>query len=191
MQPKRKMAFRLSKSHYLKYLKCAPEYWLEIHQPLLTEDDSKSPLESEHLRQQGYAVEQLVKGLRQFASNDQQMVEFQRTFHTADFEARSDIVVTNLRTGTIEIYEIKAAASVKQEHLDDVAFQVHVAELMGARVTAAFVITMNGEYIRRGDVDIEQLFTVTNITEEVELRRAFTAEKAVEAIKYLNTTPMA
>jgi len=191
MQPKRKTTFRLSKSNYLKYLRCAPEFWLEIHQPLLTVDDSKSPLESEHLRQQGYAVEQLVKQLSRFASNDEQMVEFQRTFHTSDYEARSDIVVTNRRTGTIEIYEVKAAASVKPEHLDDVAFQVHVAELMGARVTAAYVITMNGEYVRRGQVDKEQLFVITNVTQEVELRRAYTAEKAVEAIKYLDTTPMA
>jgi hypothetical protein len=133
MQPKRKMAFRLSKTSYLKYLKCPPEFWLEVHQPLLYIEETKSPLEIEHLRQQGYAVESIVKELPRFYSNEQQLVEFQRSFYTQEYEARSDIVVTDRKSGTIEIYEVKAAASVKKEHLDDVAFQVHVAELTGAR----------------------------------------------------------
>ncbi|MFL6374266.1 MAG: hypothetical protein ACJ73D_06335, partial [Pyrinomonadaceae bacterium] len=191
MQPKRKMAFRLSKTSYLKYLKCPPEYWLEVHQPLLCVEETKSPLEIEHLRQQGYAVEALVKEMPRFYSNAEQLVEFQRSFFTPEYEARCDIVVTNRKTGTVEIFEIKGAASVKPEYLDDVAFQVHVAELTGARVTAAYVITMNGEYVRQGALDHEQLFKITEVTEEVELRRALTAEKAVEAIKYLDTTPIA
>jgi len=191
MQPKRKMAFRLSKTSYLKYLKCPPEFWLEVHQPLLCVKETKSPLEIEHLRQQGYAVEAIVKELPRFYSNEEQLVEFQRSFYTQEYEARSDIVVTDRKTGTIEIYEVKAAASVKKEHLDDVAFQVHVAELTGARVTRAYVITMNGEYVRHGEIDKEQLFAITDVTEEIELRRPFTAEKAAEAIRYLDTTPVA
>jgi hypothetical protein len=184
------MAYRLTKSAYLNYLKCPPEFWLDHHNPLLTVED-KHPLEGEHLRQQGYAVEQLVKEMPRFWSNEEQLVEFQRTFNTQDYQARSDIVVTNRKTGTIEIYEIKAASKVKDEHLDDVAFQVHVAELTGARVTAAYVITMNGDYVRQGEIDREQLFVTTPVTEEVELRRSFTEEKAREAIAYLDTTPMA
>ena len=121
MQPKRKMAYRLTKSAYLKYLKCPPEYWLDVHEPLLNIEDAR-PLESEHLRQQGYAVEQIVKELPRFWTNEDQLVEFQRTFHTAEYEARADIVVTNRKTGTIQIFEIKAAASVKprsEEHTSE------------------------------------------------------------------------
>src|SRR5437868_7396978 len=132
MQPKRKMAYRLSKTSYIKYLKCPPEFWLEVHQPLLNIDTRRSPLEIEHLRQQGYAVEALVKEMPRFYSNEEQLVEFQRSFYTQDYEARCDIVVTNRGTGTVQIYEVKAAASVKNEYYDDVAFQVHVAELAGA-----------------------------------------------------------
>src|ERR1043165_7025081 len=100
MQPKRKMAYRLNKTSYLKYLKCPPEFWLDFHQALLTAEEIT--LEHEHLRQQGYSVEQLVKEWSRFWTTEEKLVEFQRTFNTADYQARCDVVVTNRQTGTIE-----------------------------------------------------------------------------------------
>jgi hypothetical protein len=188
MKAKTKMAFRLTKTGYLDYLKCPPEFWLKYHEPLLQAEEIT--LEHEHLRQQGYAVEQLVKERRQFHADEAKAVDFQRTFNTADYTARCDIVVTNNVTGTIEIYEIKASSSVKPEHLDDVAFQVHVAELAGARVTRAFVVTLNSDYVRQGDIDPEQLFVITEITAEVEMRRQVTDTQARDALRYLGTVPV-
>src|SRR5687768_15301350 len=124
------MKDRLTKTGYLSYLKCPQEFWLSVHQPLLfAEADT---LEYEHLRQQGYAVQQLVKHLRRFEVGDNASVDFERAFQTADLYARSDIVVTSKQTGFIDIYEIKSAASVKDDHYDDVAFQKMAAERSGS-----------------------------------------------------------
>src|SRR2546430_2863805 len=123
MRASAKMAFRLSKSAYLRYLKCPPEFWLETHEPLLF-GAPEATLEYEHLRQQGYAVEQLVKEMQRFRTDESQLVEFQRTFQTAELVSRSDIVIVDKPSGEIEIYEIKASASVKEHHLADLAFQV-------------------------------------------------------------------
>src|ERR1700682_4338420 len=119
------MKDRLTKTAYLAYLKCPQEFWLAVHEPLLLAEPDT--LEYEHLRQQGYAVEQLVRKLAQFQPNDEIAVDFQRAFQTADLYARSDVVVTHKDTGLVDIYEIKGAASVKEEHYDDVAFQRMVA----------------------------------------------------------------
>lgn len=189
MQPKRRMENSLTKTGYLSYLKCPPEFWLEVNQPLLVAEETT--LEHDHLRQQGYAVEQCVKELRQFHSSKTRAVDFQRTFNTTQFSARSDIVVTDRLTGEIEIYEIKAAARVKDEHYDDVAFQKFVAELNGIAVSRTFVITMNGEYVRSGDIDPEQLFVITDITDEVNSRLEITERRAHEALQYLDTLPVA
>lgn len=188
MQPKAKVDFRLTKTAYLKYLSCPPEFWLEYHLPLMCV--SEITLEHEHLRQQGYAVEQLVKKLRRFQPNDDNAVDFQRTFQTADLAARSDIVVTNKASGDIQIFEIKSSASVKEEHYNDVAFQKVAAERSGARVSRAHVITMNSDYVRQGEIDVEQLFVITDVTETVELRCADTEDQIQMAFEYLKTVPV-
>lgn len=188
MRASAKMAFRLSKTAYLRYLRCPPEFWLEFHEPLLF--PPKIDIEYEHLRQQGYAVEQLVKEIRRFRSDECRLVEFQRTFQTYDIASRSDVVVVDKVTGELEIYEIKAAASIKEEHIDDLAFQVIAAERMGFSVRGAHAITMNNQYIREGDIDVEQLFLVTDVTTAVRLRMPETEENIRAAIAYLGKVPV-
>jgi Domain of unknown function(DUF2779) len=188
MQPKRKMEFRLTKTGYLKFLKCPPEFWLEYHQPLLVA--TEITLEHEHLRQQGYAVEQLVKELARFQSNDEIAVDFQRTFQTAELSARSDVVVTDKKTNEIEIFEVKSSSSVKEDYYDDMAFQKLVAERMGERVRRMCVITMNSEYVRHGDIDVEQLFTISDITERVDNKLLDTEDRIKKAFEYLASVPV-
>ena len=185
-----KMAPRLSKTGYLRYLKCPQEFWLEHHQPLLFGFEPET-LEYQHLRQQGYEVENYVKQLVQFQPDGTKSVDFQRTFQTAEFAARSDLIVNDKATGEIRIYEIKGAASVKEEHYDDVAFQKMVAEKSGATIVRCFVITMNGEYVRHGDIDVEQLFTITDVTDKVAERMSLTEQQAVAARAYLESEPVA
>ncbi|MFN2500836.1 MAG: DUF2779 domain-containing protein, partial [Pyrinomonadaceae bacterium] len=179
---------RLVKTDYLRYLKCPQEFWLRIHQPLLVaEADS---LEYEHLRQQGYAVQQLVKRLPIFQPSQTRAIDFERAFQTADLYARSDIVVTDPADGSVSIYEVKASASVKEDHYDDVAFQKMTAERAGTRIDRCFVVTMNGEYVRRGEVDPQQLFVITDVTDKVNERMEITARQAKEAVEYLDTVPV-
>ena len=182
------MKDRLTKTAYLRYLKCPQEFWLEYHQPLLVAEPIT--LEYEHLRQQGYAVQQLAKRLRRFVPSDEYTVDFERPFQNAEFYARSDISVTENATGLIDLYETKSAASVKAEHIDDIAFQAMVAEGNGFTVGRCFVITMNGDYIRAGEIDPEQLFVVSDVTEQVRELMRSTIERAQNARAYLETVPV-
>ncbi|MFN0279044.1 MAG: DUF2779 domain-containing protein [Pyrinomonadaceae bacterium] len=188
MQPKSKMDFRLTKTAYLDYLKCPAEFWLSVREPLLVAEPIT--LEHEHLRQQGYAVENLVRKLERFQANDEIAVDFQRTFQTDKLLTRSDVVVTDKLSGEIEIFEIKSSTQPKPEHYDDVAFQKIAAERSGSRVGRTHLITMNGAYVRRGDIDVEQLFTVTDITEKVDKKLADTEDQIKKAFDYLMTVPV-
>jgi hypothetical protein len=49
---------------------------------------------------------------------------------------------------------------------------------------------MNGEYVRQGDIDVEQLFVITDVTEEIESRMEKTGEQIYEAIQYLESIPV-
>lgn len=184
-----KMTPRLTKTAYLRYLRCPQEFWLEHHQPLLFGAEPVT-LEYQHLRQQGYEVESYVKKLVQFQPDDTKSVDFQFDFQTAEFFAKSDVVVTDKATGERRIYEIKGAASVKEEHYDDVAFQKMVAEKSGATVGRCYVITMNSEYVRHGDIEVEKLFTITDVTDKVAERMSLTEQQSVAARAYLESEPI-
>ena len=185
---RKKMKDRLTKTAYLSYLRCPQEYWLLAHQPLFVMEPYS--LEYEHLRQQGYAVQQQVKQLERFQSSDNFAVDFERTFQTADLYARTDIVMSDRTTGIVDIYEIKSSASVKEDHYDDVAFQKLTLERSGSIVGRCYVVTMNGEYVRRGPVDFEQLFVITDVTDKVNERMDVTARQAKEAVAYLQSVPV-
>ena len=183
------MKNRLTKTAYLNFLNCPQEFWLAVHQPELFKGEPVT-LDHEHLRQQGYAVEQYVKQLAKFQPNDNITVDFQRTFQTADLEARSDLIVTDTITGEIDIYEVKSSGSVKNEYYEDVAFQKIVAERSGSKVGRSHVITMNGDYVRQGEIDVELLFTITDVTDTVAERIAATETLIQNAIDYLDSEPV-
>ena len=69
---------RLTKTAYLNYLKCPQEFWLANKLPLLVVEPYS--LEYEHLRQQGYTVQQLVKAMNRFQSREGLSFEFERHF---------------------------------------------------------------------------------------------------------------
>ncbi len=182
------MKNRLTKTAYLNYLRCPQEFWLAVHQPLLIAEPDT--LEYEHLRQQGYAVQQFVRKLNRFQPQDGRLFDFERPFQTADLYARCDVVVTDKSMGVIDLYETKSSSSVKDEHIDDVTFQKMVAELSGSTVGRCYVITTNGEYIRHGEIDAEQLFVVTEVTELVNERISATVQQTKDAIDYLDSVPV-
>jgi hypothetical protein len=182
------MRDRLTKTGYLRYLKCPPEYWLWAKEPLFAQPEIT--LEAEHLRQQGYEVQRFARMLKRFQSTADYAVDFERTFQTAEFLARADIVVTDQITGGIDFYEVKSTSSIKEEHYDDLAFQKLTAERAGATVNSCYVLTMNPDYVRRGDIDPEQLFVIHDVTDIVNDRLELTEQYAHMAIRYLDSVPV-
>jgi len=182
------MKDRLIKTEYLRFLSCPNEFWLKANKPLLFKIEET--LEYQHLRQQGYEVERYVKTLNRFQANDAFAVDFQRTFQTSEIFARSDAVITDLASTNIDIYEIKASASVKPEHLSDVAFQKVTAERSGSVVRNCYVITMNGEYIRSGEIDAEQLFIINDVTDVIATMIPDTERQIVAARAYADSEPI-
>ena len=90
----------------------------------------------------------------------------------------------------MDLYETKSSSSIKDEHIDDVAFQKMVVEQTGLMVNRCFVITTNSDYVRRGDIDPEELFVVTDVTEFVTDRLPATTQRAKDAVAYLKTVPV-
>lgn len=81
--------------------------------------------------------------------------------------ARADIVTYNPKTKTYDIYEVKAATDIKPEYLPDVAFQKITFEAAGYKVGKTFLVHVNNEYVRSGEIEPEKFLTVEDITDDV------------------------
>lgn len=67
-----------------------------------------------------------------------------------------------------DIIEVKSATKAKDINIHDVSFQKYVYEGVGLKIRKCFILHLNNEYVRQGDLDINQLFKTTEITSEVE-----------------------
>lgn len=79
---------------------------------------------------------------------------------------RFDVLVR--RDGRIfHLVEVKSTTRVKAEHITDVAIQLYAAEGAGIAIDRAYLMHLNREYVYQGgEYDLEQLFTLADVTEE-------------------------
>jgi hypothetical protein len=92
------------------------------------------------------------------------------------------------------IYEVKGTNAVKEnsggsrDHIDDLAFQVSVLKRAGVSTGRCFIVHLNKEYLRWGDIDLKSLFVIDDVTEKIEARRPEIEEKMEVAREYLTST---
>lgn len=171
----------ITKSNYLQYLACAPEFWYLKHYP---EEFSGAPDEEAlHIMRQGNAIESLARDY--FKPSEDLHIAFQRDFQSDRLLARADIVLREISSGIKTLVEVKSGTEVKDEYIDDLAFQVIAAEEVGVKIDRVGVLHINNDYVRSGDIDIMKLFLFDDITELVLERIPATRERIEAAIKYL------
>ena len=187
----------LTKTDFKEFLLCDKCLWLKKKRP-----EEYTPGEFslflQKLIKDGYEVEEYVQKLfpdgvfvtgnkETLLARTQELLHgsnsiFQATFETKDgLFAKIDILNFNTETGKWDIYEVKASSEIKTDlkhnHIKDVGFQTIVAEDAGVNVGDSYIIYINKEYRRSGEVDINQLFIIENVTEQIrEEKEAVRAE---------------
>ncbi len=95
---------------------------------------------------------------------------------------RFDVLVRRGRQ-RFDLVEVKSSTSVKEEHITDVAIQLYAAEGSGIALDRAYLMHLNREYVYLGgEHDLEQLFTLADITEEAREYAAQGVPAALEAM---------
>jgi hypothetical protein len=173
----------LSKSLYIRGLQCHKSLYLLKHFPDLRDGVTES---LEAIFQQGYEVGDYAKQLfpggleipyeehnytgqvektREAISSGKEII-YEASFSYDDVFVKVDI----LRKGTRgwEIYEVKSSTEVKDVHLDDAAIQYYVLAGSGIPVSKTFIVTINNQYVRQGDIEPLKLFNISNITRIIE-----------------------
>jgi len=192
----------ISKSDYIKYYQCAKCLWLyKNRKDYIPEDydEGKAGLmangaaveeEAYKLFPDGIRVES--RGFKEALNETDHLVKektpviFQPSFWSEDLYSRADIIKYNPGDNTWEIYEVKSATSLKKEYLPDVAFQKIALEAAGLKVSKVFVIYVNKDYVRRGEIEPAEFLVredVTALAESLKTKTGFAIEDMFKLIK--------
>lgn len=79
-------------------------------------------------------------------------------------------ILRNLGNNKFELYEVKSSTKCKDIYSHDVAFQYYVLTKLGYEVAKACLVHVNKEYVRHGELDIQELFTIIDITDDARER---------------------
>ena len=81
-------------------------------------------------------------------------------------------VIERLDTTRWRLIEVKATSKVKATHLDDLTIQSAVLEGTGLIVDGCYLMHLNTQYVfLGGNLNLEEMFTLDNMTEEIRARR--------------------
>lgn len=182
---------QLSKSDYMLFLKHPAWLWLKKHDKLKLppiDEGTQAMFDAGH-KFEAYAEALFENGVTlgfnnyneynsltertTQAFNDGETTVFQSRFVWGEYNCLPDIVDV-VGDKEVDLYEIKSSTRVKDEHLYDLAFQRAVIEGNGLRIRKIFVIYVNNEYVRHGDINSEELTKMDDVTLAVHNLASFT-----------------
>jgi len=167
----------LTKSKYMNGLQCTRLLWF-ANKKLLPEIS----LSDQHKFDQGHEFEEYVKKLYpeavdlnglDFKENLDKTKEllkqnqsiFEAGFMIDNLFVRCDLIIPT--EAGIDLYEIKSTSESKPQHMPDLAFQKYVLEKSGLKVNKSFVIFLNKEYVKQGEINPKELIQIEEVTEQV------------------------
>lgn len=196
----------ISKTTFQHFLVCPKNSWLKLNKSELADSFVVSEFDK-HIMEQGNEVESCARNLfpngievvsygqdactettRLMASHTPAI--FQATFIEDDFLARNDMLCFNQQNNCWDLYEVKGSNRIKEDtssrdHITDVAFQVSVLKRAHIPLGRFYIIHVNEEYIRVGDLDIDSLFVTEDVTDKVLEKLPDIENKMAVAKEYL------
>ena len=172
-------SFFLSKSQFTRGLQCHKSLWLfKNRRELQQKPDASLQARFDAGNRVGILAQQLFpggtsleykSGISKNIQRTQELIAsgietiYEATFRHDNVLAMVDI----LRKGKNgwEMYEVKSSTETKDIFINDTAIQYYIAKGTGLDITRVFLVHLNNQYTRRGELDLQELFTVDNVTE--------------------------
>ena len=188
----------ITKSLYCSLLSCDRYAWLSRHK-----SEKYVEKKQEDVLQNGKEVGELARNL----FGDFDLIVFNKNINTMIEETQESVergthiiaeasfrfenafcsvdILKNDIDG-VEVYEVKSSTEVQDIYLDDVAFQVYILRHLGYRVKKANIVYLNSEYVRHGDLELDKLFVIEDITEAIKPREALVKDNITRILNNLN-----
>lgn len=76
--------------------------------------------------------------------------------------------------------EVKGSTKVKEPFVMDASLQYYVISNSGIKLEDIFIVHLNNQYVRKGDLELDKLFNKVSILKEVKANQKFITSKAFE-----------
>ena len=171
----------LSKSRYTSGVQCPKMLWMKQHMPEQFDDS----VLNEAVLTTGSAVGDLAMGYYgpftevPFAEGRlQDMIECTAQLLAAGTPVICEasfsydgnfcsVDILRVEPDGVRITEVKSSTHLKPINLHDMAFQTWVLTSLGLRVKSVGLMHVNNAYVRAGELDLQQFFTVEDCTAQV------------------------
>jgi hypothetical protein len=176
----------VSKTRYMEGIRCPKLFWLRCNRPDLAE-----PLDPQtvYLFQTGHRIEEYARQLfpggvlignghsgsfSDLLAETEQVTKhtdvpylYEASFSSRNMLCRTDLLQRSGKNGKKWILgELKMSTKLKPEFILDVAFQHSCMENAGYKIEKSYLLHINREYVRQGEIEPEKLLLVEEITQK-------------------------
>jgi len=192
----------LSKSTFIKGEQCLKQLYLSKNNPKLRD---RMPSERIAVFNRGtnvgiYAQELFPGGIDagpKHYSQYRKAVELtaelmeggQEVIYEAAFQSHKTLILLDIlvKNGDAwDAYEVKSSRNLSETYYKDAALQYYVLTEAGVNVRSFSLISINGDYIREDEIDIQKLFVIKDVSDEVKKRRPNIALKIEEQLRTIS-----
>ncbi len=175
----------LSKSKYCAFVQCPKNLWLSVYKPEAAKEDSSldSRMDSGNvigdlaMRLFGDFVEVTAYrddgrlDLSQMISHTDELIRSgQEIICEASFSYNGNYCAVDIlkREGDgYAIYEVKSSTYASRIYAVDIAYQKHVLEKCGIRVSGTYLVCINSDYVYDGELRLGELFKIVDMSKWV------------------------
>ena len=110
---------------------------------------------------------------------------FESAFSTNGGYCRTDILRPAPQNAW-DLIEVKSTTSLKDVHLDDLAFQTWVLTGAGLKIRKCYLMHINSDFVRQGTIDPKKFFTLEDVTNQVAKPSQLVADQLDDMFKVIH-----
>jgi hypothetical protein len=169
----------LSKTKYCDGMQCRKLLWLLENKP-----EEKGKIDNENVLDNGILVHDIARHLfddhilidynnnlsEMINETDEVLKEENVVVCEASFNYNNNFCSVDIlkKNGNdVEIYEVKGSTKMKDNFKVDLSYQVYILEKLGYNVKKASIVTINGDYVKNGELDLDKMFVINDVTNDV------------------------
>ena len=202
----------LSKSRYTLFSQCPKALWLRIYKPEEAEVDEALQARFEKGNEVGDLAMQLFGDFKEVTTHKEdgsldlnKMTELTRQYMDEGVENICEasfigeggycaVDILHKEKGGWAIYEVKSSSFPEfegheaklEKYAPDIAYQKWLMTQCGINVTGTYLVCLNSDYVREGELDIQQLFVINDLHEMVENELLKVPARVSQAMKVIN-----
>jgi CRISPR/Cas system-associated exonuclease Cas4 (RecB family) len=194
----------ISKSQFLKGIQCSKALWFYRNRPDLKPetDDAQQALFDQgneigqlaqtyfkggvEVENEYWDIDGAIKKTEALIKSGKSVIYEATAKSPEGIYSKIDILKKVKGKNEWDLIEVKGSAGLKDYHIWDMASQRHAFVGAGYKIRKSMLMHVNSGYVRKGELDIKQLFTLQDCTNEVIEQQEDVKGVLPELLKVLN-----